>query len=462
MSPIKLGVIGAGSAVWSIRLIGDLCVTKDLWGSKIVLMDIDKKRLSIVYELANRYAKETGADLKFEYTLKREEALRDADFVINSALAGGHHNYEIQRQVAEKYGYYRGIDAVDHNMVSDYHVFGGYNQFKLFTDILMDMERLCPDAWMINIANPLFELCTLGTRISKIKIVGLCHGHLGYREIASALGLDYRRVTFEAPGLNHCIWLTDFRYEGRNAYPLIDEWIEKYSQEYWKTWEPEFWETQMSPAAVDIYKRYGIFPVGDTTRSGGWKYHYNIETKKKWYGHLGGFDSEIGWETYLSHLESRLKRLEEIAADPKKSITEEVPPVLSDESVVPVINSLHNDKEAIYQVNVPNNGTIPGVPHNVVVEVPGAASAKGVRPVQVTPLPKRVMEMVIKVRIYRMELGLEAFLTGDKDVLLEELLSDPRTKNLEQAEAVLNAIMNLDFNKEMAEHYRRKAKELAV
>ncbi|MEM4238652.1 MAG: alpha-glucosidase/alpha-galactosidase, partial [Nitrososphaerota archaeon] len=87
MSPIKLGVIGAGSAVWSIRLIGDLCVTKDLWGSKIVLMDIDKKRLSIVYELANRYAKETGADLKFEYTLKREEALRDADFVINSALA---------------------------------------------------------------------------------------------------------------------------------------------------------------------------------------------------------------------------------------------------------------------------------------------------------------------------------------------------------------------------------------
>ncbi len=96
------------------------------------------------------------------------------------------------------------------------------------------------------------------------------------------------------------------------------------------------------------------------------------------------------------------------------------------------------------------------------MEVPGAASAKGVRPVQVTPLPKRVMEMVIKVRIYRMELGLEAFLTGDKDVLLEELLSDPRTKNLEQAEAVLNAIMNLDFNKEMAEHYRRKAKELAV
>jgi len=462
VSRVKIGVIGAGSAVWSIRLVGDLCVTRDLWGSEVVLMDIDEHRLGVVYELSRRYARETGADIKFHMSTNRADALRDADFVINSALAGGHRNYEIQRELAERYGYYRGIDAVDHNMVSDYHVFGGYNQFKLFTDILLDMERLCPDAWLINVANPLLELCTLGSRVSKIKIVGLCHGHLGYREIASTLGLDYRRVSFEAPGLNHCIWLTDFRHEGENAYPLIDEWIERFSGEYWRGWEPEFWEVQMSPAAVDMYRRYGLFPVGDTARSGGWKYHYTLETKKRWYGHLGGFDSELGWKAYLDYLGERLARLEKIASDPNLLITEEVPPVLSDESVVPVINSIANDREAIYQVNVPNDGAIPGIPGDVVVEVPAAVSAKGVRPIRVTPLPRRVMEMVIKLRIFRMELGLEAFLTGDRDVLLEELLSDPRTRSLEQAEAVIDAIMRLDFNKAMAEHYRRRGKELAL
>ncbi len=462
MAPINLAVIGAGSAVWSIQLVADLCVTNSLWGSRIKLMDIDRERLRVINELANRYARETGANLKFDAVTTRSEALEGADFVINAALAGGHQNYEIQRSIAEKHGYYRGIDAVDHNMVSDYHVFGGYNQLKLFTDILQDIERICPDAWFINIANPLFELCTLGSRVSKVKLIGLCHGHLLYRELASALGLDHREVTFEAPGLNHCIWLSDFRHKGENAYPLIDEWIEKHAKNYWSNWEPDYWETQMAPASVDMYLRYGQFPIGDTTRSGGWRYHYNLETKKRWYGRLGGFDSEHGWERYLTHLRMRLERLTRVADDPSIPITSEVPPVLSDESVVPVIDSIVNDKEAIYQVNVPNTGAIDGIPGNVVVEVPAVVSARGVRPLRVSPLKKRVMEMVIKIRIYRMELGLEAFLTGDKDVLLEELTNDPRTRSLEQAERVLSSIMDLPFNSEMKKHYKTKARELAL
>ncbi|HID91322.1 TPA: alpha-glucosidase/alpha-galactosidase, partial [Candidatus Bathyarchaeota archaeon] len=376
MTAVKISIIGAGSAAWSMTLIRDLCLTKGLWGSTVSLMDISKERLDMVYNLARRYAAEVKADLRFEKTMDRGETLRDADFVFNTALAGGHESYEIQRKVAEKHGYYRGIDSVDHNMVSDYYTVGGYNQLRLFLDVARDMEEICPDAWLIQTANPVFEGCTLLTRETEIKVVGLCHGHLGYEDVASVLGLDPRDVTFQAVGFNHCIWLTDFRYRGEDAYPLIDEWIEKRAEAFWRGWRPRYHETQMSPAAVDMYRRFGLFPIGDTTRSGGWKYHTDLETKKRWYGPLGGFDSEIGWAMYLDDLGKIMDRMFEVAADPSISLTKEFPPVKSEEAHVPIIDAIVNDREGIFQVNIPNDGAISGIPDDVVVEIPAVVSGR--------------------------------------------------------------------------------------
>ena len=94
---VKLGVIGAGSAVFSLGLVRDLCCSKDLYGSTITLMDIDEQRLDSIFKLSTRYVDELKVDLKFEKTTSREAALKKADFVINTALHGGHGNYEAQR-----------------------------------------------------------------------------------------------------------------------------------------------------------------------------------------------------------------------------------------------------------------------------------------------------------------------------------------------------------------------------
>ncbi|MDH5703409.1 MAG: alpha-glucosidase/alpha-galactosidase, partial [Aigarchaeota archaeon] len=107
LTAVKISIIGAGSASWSLTLIKDLCLTRGLWGSTVSFMDVNKERLDMVYNLAGRYAAEVKADLKFEKTMDRGETLADADFVFNTALAGGHENYEIQRKVAEDHGYYR-------------------------------------------------------------------------------------------------------------------------------------------------------------------------------------------------------------------------------------------------------------------------------------------------------------------------------------------------------------------
>jgi len=266
---VKIAVIGAGSIAWSSTLIRDLCVTPGLYGSTVYLMDINEERLKLVHSLATRYAREVKAEIRFEKTMDRREAIRDADFVINSAMAMGHSYYEEMRRVSEEHGYYRGINSVEWNMVSDYHTIWGYYQFKLALDIARDVEDYSPEAWLLQVANPVFELTTLIHRRTRVKVIGLCHGHLGYLEIAKTLGLDVRKVEFEAVGFNHVIWLTEFRYDGEDAYPLIDEWIEKQAEGYWRRWreaQMNPFDIQMSPAAVDMYRRYGLFPVGDTVR----------------------------------------------------------------------------------------------------------------------------------------------------------------------------------------------------
>ena len=152
-------------------------------------------------------------------------------------------------------------------------------------NVARDMERIHPEAWLIQSGNPVFDGCTLITRETDIKVCGLCHGHFGYYTIAKVLGIDVSHIDIQAPGVNHCIWMTHFMCDGEDAYPLIDRWIEEEGEKYWESHIAEgTHDIQMSRGAVHQYRIYGRFPIGDSPRSGGWWYHTDIETKKWWFG----------------------------------------------------------------------------------------------------------------------------------------------------------------------------------
>lgn len=454
---VKIGVIGAGSLAWSATLVRDLCLAPSLGKIVVTFMDIDRERLDIIHAFANRYASEVKSNITFEKTTNRRDAIRGSDVVINTAMAGGHQYYERMREVSEKHGYYRGINSVEWNMVSDYHTIWGYYQFQLALGVATDIEEISPDAWLLQLANPVFELTTLISRETKTKVIGLCHGHLGYMEIAGTLGLDPSKIEFEAIGFNHVIWLTKFKHEGEEAHPLLDEWIEKEAEGYWKVWHEEQanpFDLQMSPAAIDMYKVYGLFPVGDTVRGGTWKYHWDLETKRKWFGRLAGPDSETGWKIYLEMLKDNLDTIASATRDPNATLTEVVPPYPSRESVVPMIDSLVNDKEGVYQVNVLNKGTISGLPNDVAIEIPAKVDGKGAHRMKVENIPGRILKYILQPRMMRMEWALEAFLEGGRDMLFEWLIVDPRTKSTEQVNQALDDILRMPENKEMAEHFR--------
>jgi alpha-galactosidase len=451
-TPIKIAVVGAGSATFSLGLVKDLSLTPSLAGSMVHFMDIDEDRLPMIHRLAARYCDELGQDLQLDSTTDLRTALQDADFVINTASASSHHHQRAVRDLTAQYGYYYGGVNL-----------GNYVNLQLMLDVAREMEETCPDAWLIQSGNPVFEGCTLMTRETSIKVCGLCHGHYGVYHIAHTLGLDVQAsvagdpdFTWQAPGLNHNIWLTHFYYKGEDMYPRLDEWIRTEGEHYWRTHVAErTHDIQMSRGTIHQYQMFGLMPIGDSPRRGGWWYHTDIDTKKFWFGEpWGGPDTELARPYFVENLEKRIAEMTRIANDPKASVIEAFGAEKTREQQVPIIDGLVNDNEGKFQVNVPNRGALKGVPHNVVVEVPAIVNKMGIQPIHPTKLPDKILYEQILPEWLDMERELLAFKTADRSMLLWSALTSPKTRSYNQAVDVLDALLEMDGMERVRNHYQ--------
>ncbi|MEM0027658.1 MAG: alpha-glucosidase/alpha-galactosidase [Ignisphaera sp.] len=499
----KIAFIGAGSARWTSRILIDIFLNKDLHNSEIWLMDINDYRLNIIGTFAKRYVEELKLPTKVFVTKDRREAIKDADFVVSTVLAMGYTYYETMREISEKYGYKYGINSVEWNYVGDYHTIWGYYQFKVHLEIARDIEELAPQAWFFIISNPVLELTTLVGRETKVKVAGICHGFLGFRAALEILAMrlakeklgrditalcamhdpecysammsliNFDEIDFEMKGFNHVIWLTRFRYMGENAYRYVDDWIKEDAEKYWSVWREHTsnpWDVDLAPAAIDMYKTYGFLPIGDSVRGGTWKYHWDLQTKKYWYGPFGGPDSEIGDAIRVLNVRRNIRELAAKVFNTSIPLVQSEPPKPSGELLVPLIDALYNDKsidsydlpspapktkqlKAPLYVNILNNGVLSELPNNIAVEIPVKVDGKGIHPKPVEPLPSKLYRFVLLHRLMRAEWALEAFLKGGRDSLFNWLIVDVRTKSIQQVNDVIDAILRMPGNEEMAKHF---------
>lgn len=398
---INICIIGAGSAQFTLDIIRDLCLTEGLKGANVCLLGhINKEKINQVHNVGTRYSDEMGANLKFRVTYDRRDALRGADFVIN--VAGLKPPHPVRQMV-------------------------------FFMDVVRDMEELCPDAWLLVAANPVFAGCTLMTRESSIKVVGLCHGFReGVRNIAEVMGLELENVHAQAAGVNHNIWMTHFFYRGQDAYPLLDEWIETKAEEYWQS--PEFnggrieW-SDMGPKPIDIYKFFGLMPLGDTQRfSNLWWYNINEETERKFMA-----VQEEWWEVYRQNTGAKLAAIVEAANHPSEPVSKYIPPRKSTgHDHINIINAIANDHPGEYQVNIPNDGAIDGIPDDVVVEIPAFVSGRGIQGIRIGRLPEMIT-LHLQGSVIQMEYEVKALQMRNPNLLVYGYLQNRNIKSIEEA-----------------------------
>lgn len=471
MAQVKVAFIGGGSYQWGINITRDMLVTKGLDGSELVLMDIDAKAAQDVRKAALATQKQAKSNWRITTTTSRKRALQDADFVILCVSVGGFDSMEHDLDVPWKYGV--------HQTVGDTVGPGGLNRLlrnaPLFADFIRDIERYCPNAWVLNLTNPMTTLTrTLYAAASaSTKIVGLCHEVYGaWHYVTGMLGVhpDDPKFDMQVGGVNHCIWMTSCTYDGQDVYPKFRKAMksEKVAWENFRSrWTGNFSGEFMPQLAVlkknkskkeqsksDEKKCREAFE--NTWKHNSVKRHLCKMTGYlpcvgdrhivEFFGHFTQDVEQMGekWHTYVTTIEDRRtkwlppmrQRTRDIAAGKEK-----IDLKCSAEPLAPIMDAIANNHTYYLKAgNLQNVGQIANLPEGAVVETPCIVTASGVQPVSIGELPHSVAA-VCSGHSHRQELAVQAALNADRDLARAVLASDPMVQDETTTEKMLNEMM---------------------
>ncbi len=430
----RVTFIGAGSLAFTRNLVRDILTFPRLEDSTLVLMDIEEERLEFARRAVQKIVDLGAYPAKVEVTMDRAEALKGADAVLCTILAGGYDIYRHDIEVPKKYG----VDICVGDTRGPAGIFRALRTIPVMLDICRDIERLCPDAILLNYTNPMAMLCRAMQRKSSVRVTGLCHSVQGTaRMLAGWIGAPMDEVTYVCAGVNHQAWYTEFRWNGQDAYPLIREAVktrdEVYMEEivrnemflhlgYYVTessgHNSEYnWWFRKRPALIEKYCHPGT----------GWNpgyYGLLLQPRRQ------GDAWKQGAEEWLAKDDISLERGHEYAAS--------------------IINAVMGGQAFEFNGNVPNTGIVPNLPEGACVEVPVVANRRGFNSIHVGPLPPQCAALN-QVTIASEEMAVEAALIGDPTLAYQAIAYDPLTA----------AVLSLDEIKRMtAELFEVSAEHL--
>jgi len=420
MKRLKIAMIGAGSYVFSMGLLYDLIVERKFPQSHLVLMDVNEKMAETMAGIARRMAKEQGVEMLIEATSSREEALRDADYVSTSVAVGIVKRYGMDRSVIEKYN----LNEISSECGGVGGISYALRAIPLMLDIAKDMERLCPNAWLFNVSNPLPRVMTAITQNTSIRAAGFCNvangGIDGYEQIGEWLGRNPHELDILSGGLNHFSWLLSVRdkQSGEDLLPQVRKAIENGAWSWNKL-------------SRKWFEQYGWLPLAGDSHTGEFL-PYDLTMPVHAHGGYHGNPGER---------EERIKMMEAAAAGTGPWL-----PLMQGRSWERpglVIDALaHGTPLKLDMVNIVNKGYISNLSDSAVVEVPAYVKDGQIQGVSIPTLPDPVGELCAKVSAVHSMIA-EAAVKGDRAMVEEAVLLDPAIADKKQALLAIRELITM-------------------
>ncbi len=415
--PVTVTMLGAGS-MFTPELSKDLFLIPEHAGGTIALVDIDEHRLATMARLVERIATELGVADRWHVTATTDrcEALPGSDYVVNCIEVSGVDYVGFDNDIPARYG----VDQCIGDTVGPGGVFKGLRTIPVWLDVLADVERLCPQAIVLNYTNPMSMMCLAAARRSRVPVVGLCHSvQATSRVLAARAGIPWRELTWECAGINHLAWFTRLEHAGVDLYPQLMERARRDLDG-----DPaEQWDAG-DLVRKDMMLHFGAF----ITESSGHLSEYlpYYRTRPELMDRYCGpeYDGESAfyarnWPQWRVNADAQRDRM--LAGE------ESVPARRSWEYASWIIEAREKNVPYTINANVPNRGgLIANLDHHGIVEVATVIDRVGARPTRYGPLPPQ-MAAICASNMAVYDLGAQAAVERSKEAAILAVTLDPLT-----------------------------------
>lgn len=426
MAP-RIVFIGGGSYQWTPKLLLDIADTPSLAEAEIVIEDIDPRPIPDLVDFVHHIARVRQVGLRATGTTDQRAALEGADHVVVCISTGALDSMQHDLVIPERYGIRQSVG----DTVGPGGILRGLRNIPVMLGIARDMEDVCPDAWLLNLTNPMTTLTRAVLRETSVTAIGLCHEvTIALYTLSQILGCDPREMNPTVAGINHLPFITALDVDGEDGLAMLRDVLadpdararplairgitghEAVSAGGAFTVDSLLASNRVK---VELFERFGVLPAagdrhlveffpGFLTEESDWG--------ARWGVHLTSIDDRRQWLVHYIREFERLRGTDDLPREP------------SGEMVAAVVDSRLRDRAREIPLNIANHGQVPDLPADVVVESMVTVDARGTRGRDVTPLPTVLAEQVRRVSAAQ-ELVVEAAVSGDRTLVRDALLLDP-------------------------------------
>lgn len=428
-------VLVGGGSTWTPGILKAMTNHLDLFSlNRVVLYDTNENRQKVIGEFAKILFAEEAPDVAFSYTTDKEIAYKDVDFVFCQMRTGG---YEM-REKDEKIPLSLGIIGQETCGPGGFAY--GLRSIRDMVEMVNDVRRISPDAWILNYTNP---AAIVGLALNKIfpedrRILNICDQPVNLlRSYAKLINYDADKFEPTYFGLNHFGWFTH----------IYDEF-----------------GTDLAPKIKEVILNGGFKPVDAEQRDKSWLDTYAMveDMLKDFPEYLPNtyLQYYLYPEYKLEHLDPNFTRSDEVRSGREKKVFAECKRIVEAGSakdshivhndahgdmMIEVAASIANNSRRTYVVIVPNNGIVSNLPDDVMIEVAASLGANGPAPYAVGEIGAFYKGLIEGQHAFE-KLTVEAYIDGSYTKALQALTLNRTVVDAKKARKVLDAL--IEANKE--------------